>query len=98
MVREVPDDCPEKEIKDRQRQEVKKAREQILAILQNLDASDEELLDNTAKKYKADKTEKVRPQYKKQPTVAKLGQDGTPIEVGCGWTSKRKKLGDFRIK
>jgi hypothetical protein len=74
---------------------VKKAREQILAIVQNLDVSAEELLDNTAKKYKTDKTEKVRPQYKNQPTVAKLGLDGTPAEVDCGWTSKRKKTGRF---
>lgn len=61
LAREAPDDCPEKDIKDRQQQEVKKAREQILAIAQNLGVSVEELLDNTARKSKADKTEKVLP-------------------------------------
>lgn len=54
----------EKEIKNRQANEVNKAREQILAIAQNLGLSVEDLLGNTVKKAKADKTQKGQARYK----------------------------------
>jgi DNA-binding protein H-NS len=54
----------EKEIKDRQQQEVKKAREQILAIAQDLGVSVEELLANGRAKQKGGSGKKVRAQYR----------------------------------
>jgi len=98
LAREAPDDCPEKEIKNRQQHEVKKAREQILAKVQNLDVSAKELLDNTAKKYEADKTEKVRPQYKTSRQLPNLVRTGRQPRWIVDGLANGKKLGDFRIK
>jgi DNA-binding protein H-NS len=53
----------EKEIKDRQQRDVKKAREQILAIAQEAGLSVEELLANTTNKAKNNTGLKVKPQY-----------------------------------
>jgi DNA-binding protein H-NS len=53
----------EKEIKNRQHQGVKKAREQILAIAQNVGVSVEDLLSSTAAKSKGGGGAKVAPRY-----------------------------------
>lgn len=54
----------EKEIKNRQKQGLKKAREQVLAIAQDLGVSVDELLLSPGTKAKGIKTEKVAPRYK----------------------------------
>jgi DNA-binding protein H-NS len=88
----------EKEIKDRQQQEVKKAREQILAIAQNVGVSVDELLANAVKKSKADGTEKAQPQYKNPADSSQTwsGRGRQPKWIVDGLTNG-KKLDDFRI-
>ncbi|QNA89408.1 H-NS histone family protein [Massilia sp. Dwa41.01b] len=54
----------EKEIKERQRQEVKEARERILAIAQDLGVSVEELLAGSVGKAKGGSGKKVAAQYR----------------------------------
>lgn len=54
----------EKEIKGRQQEELKKAREQILAIAQDLGVSVEDLVGGASGKSKGGTGTKVRPQYK----------------------------------
>ena len=88
----------EKEIKDRQQQEVKKAREQILAIAQNLGVPVEELVANTAKRPKDVKGGKVRPQYQNPADDSQTwtGRGRQPRWIADGLASG-KKLEDFRI-
>lgn len=69
----------EKEIKNRQQQEVKKAREQILSIAQNLGVSVEELLANNGTKSKGGSGKKVQPQYQ------------NPADSSQSWTGRGRK-------
>jgi DNA-binding protein H-NS len=88
----------EKEIKDRQQQEVKKAREQILSIAQGLGLSVEALVGNPAKKPKNDKPEKV-PQYQNPANNAQTwtGRGRQPKWIVDGLAGG-KTLNDFRIQ
>lgn len=64
----------EKEIKNRQQQDVKKAREQILEIAQNMGISVEELLaKGTGKSKKAGGGAKVNPNTTTRPTIPRPG-------------------------
>jgi DNA-binding protein H-NS len=85
----------EKEIRDRQQQEVKKAREQILAIAQDLGVSFEDLFANTAKKTKA---ERAQAQYKNPADSAQTwsGRGRQPKWIVDGLANGRK-LDEFRI-
>lgn len=90
----------EKEIKNRQQQDVKKAREQILEIAQNMGISVEELLAKGSSKSgkKAGTGAKVNPQYHNPA-------DNTQTWTGRGrqpkWVvealGKGKSLDDLRI-
>lgn len=88
----------EKEIKDRQQQEMKKAREQILAIAQNLGVPVEELLADTTRKSKTDRPEKVQPQYKNPADSSQTwsGRGRQPKWIVDG-LANGKKLDEFRI-
>jgi DNA-binding protein H-NS len=89
----------EKELKDRQQQEVKKAREEILSIAQGLGISVEELVANPARKPKNDKTQKVRPQYQNPANIAQTwtGRGRQPKWIVDGLAGG-KTLNDFRIQ
>jgi DNA-binding protein H-NS len=69
----------EKEIKIRQQQDVKKAREQILAIAQEVGVSVEDLVQKTKSKTKDGEVVKVRPQYK------------NPADNEQTWTGRGRK-------
>lgn len=88
----------ENEIKDRQKQEVKNAREQILSIAQSLGLSVEELVRNAEKKSKS-KAAEVRAQYH-NPTDEHQTWSGRGRQPK--WIVKAlaegKKLDDFRIQ
>jgi DNA-binding protein H-NS len=88
----------EKEVKDRQQQEVKKAREQILAIAQDLGVSVEDLLANTAAKSKSGSGAKVRAQYQNPDDNSQTwtGRGRQPKWVVSALASG-KTLDDFRI-
>jgi DNA-binding protein H-NS len=88
----------EKEIKDRQQQEVKKARDQIFTIAQGLGVSVEELLADTAKKSKSEKEEKAQPQYQNPADNSQTwsGRGRQPKWIVDGLAGG-KTLGDFRI-
>lgn len=89
----------ERTIKDRQQQEVRKAREKIIAIAQDVGISVEELLANTAKKTQTEKGVKVQPQYQnpadKSQTWSARGRQPKWIAQGL---ASGKKLDDFRIQ
>jgi DNA-binding protein H-NS len=89
----------EKEIKDRQQQEVKKAREEILSIAQGLGISVEALVANPARKPKNDKTQKVRPQYQNpaNSSQTRTGRGRQPKWIADGLAGG-KTLNDFRIQ
>jgi DNA-binding protein H-NS len=93
----------EKEIKGRQQDEVKKAREQILSIAQTLGVSVEDLLADSKKKAKGGasetKGEKVRPQYRnpndsEQTWTGRGRQPKWVVEA----LAQGKKMEDFRIQ
>lgn len=88
----------EQEIKERQQQEVKKAREQILAIAQGLGVSIEELLENTAKRAKNEKAGRVQPRYQNPAdnSLTWTGRGRQPKWIVEG-LSDGKTLDDFRI-
>jgi DNA-binding protein H-NS len=88
----------EKEIKDRQQQEVQKAREQILAIAQEAGVSVEELLASTAKRAKKEKGQKVQPQYQNPADNSQTwtGRGRQPKWIAEGLAGG-KTLDDFRI-
>ncbi|WP_020653393.1 H-NS histone family protein [Massilia niastensis] len=69
----------EKEIKIRQQQDVKKAREQILAIAQEVGVSVEDLVLKSKAKAKEGEVVKVRPQYK------------NPADDAQTWTGRGRK-------
>jgi DNA-binding protein H-NS len=92
----------EKEIKGRQQDEVKKAREQILSIAQTLGVSVEDLLADSKKKAKAgtsETKEKVRPQYRNpnDPEQTWTGRGRQPKWV-VEALAQGKKMEDFRIQ
>ena len=88
----------DKEIKDRQQQEVKKAREQILAIAQDLGVSVEELLANGGAKPKGNNGKKVQPQYRNPADDSQTwtGRGHQPKWIIDGLAGG-KTLEDFRI-
>jgi DNA-binding protein H-NS len=69
----------ERAIKERQQQEVRKAREQILAIAKETGVSVEELLGTTEKKTKKGSGEKVQPKYQ------------NPKDVSQTWTGRGRQ-------
>lgn len=89
----------EKAIKDRQQEEVQKAREQILTIAKDTGISVEALIATTAKKVKKEKGQKAQPQYQNP-------EDGSLTWTGRGrkplWIAEAlangKSLNDLRIK
>lgn len=87
----------EKEIKNRQQQEVTKAREQILAIAQGLGVSVEELLVNNGRKSKGT-GKKVEAQYRNPADNAQMwtGRGRQPRWIADGLAGG-KTLDDFRI-
>ena len=87
----------EKEIKNRQQQEVTKAREQILAIAQGLGVSVEELLANNGGKSKGT-GKKVEAQYRNPADNAQTwtGRGRQPKWIAEGLAGG-KSLDDFRI-
>jgi DNA-binding protein H-NS len=88
----------EKEIKDRQQQEVKKAREQILAIAQDLGVSVEELLANARAKQKGGNGKKVQAQYRDPADNSQTwsGRGRQPKWIVDGLAGG-KTLDEFRI-
>lgn len=88
----------EKEIKDRQQQEVKKAREQILAIAQDLGMSVEDLLANTGARPKGSSGKKVQPQYQNPADNSQTwtGRGRQPKWIADG-LANGKTLDEFRI-
>ena len=88
----------EKQLKDRQQQEVKKAREQIIAIAQDLGVSVEDLLANTGAKSKAGGGKKVQPQYQNPADSAQTwtGRGRKPKWMADGLASG-KTLEEFKI-
>jgi len=87
-----------KEITERQQAEVKKAREQIYSIAQDLGVSVEELLRNSGKKEKTSKGAKVAAQYKNPADSAQTwsGRGRQPRWLADSLKTG-KKLDDFRI-
>lgn len=69
----------EKELKNRQHQDVQKAREQILAIAQEAGMAVEELLATTAKSGKKENAAKVKPRYQ------------NPADISQTWTGRGRK-------
>ena len=88
----------EKEIKGRAQQDVKKAREQILAIAQEAGISVAKLLANTTKKAKNNSGQKVMPKYQNPADGAQTwtGRGRQPKWIVEGLASG-KALDDFRI-
>jgi DNA-binding protein H-NS len=88
----------EKEIKGRQQQEVKKAREQILAIAQDLGISVKQLLANAGAKQKGGSATKVQPQYQNPTDNSQKwsGRGRQPKWIVEGLASG-KTLDEFRI-
>jgi DNA-binding protein H-NS len=88
----------EKEIKNRQQQNVQKAREQILAIAQEVGLPLEELLANNAKKTKNGSSKKVKPQFQNPADTSQTwtGRGRQPRWLAEGMANG-KTLDDFRI-
>lgn len=88
----------DKEIKNRQQQDVKKAREQILEIAQNMGISVDELLAKGSGKSKKSTGAKVNPQYHNPSDNSQTwtGRGRQPKWVAEA-LSKGKTLDDLRI-
>lgn len=89
----------EREIKSREQEEVKKAREQILSIAQSVGLPVEQLIANVGKKSNAAKTAAVRAQYRnpadsEQTWTGRGRQPKWVVEA----LAKGKKLDEFRIQ
>lgn len=65
-----------KEIKGREQQDVKKAREQILTIAQEAGISVAELLASTTSRATSNTKQEVKPKYQIQSPTRRLGQVG----------------------
>lgn len=87
----------EKEIKGREQQDVKKAREQILAIAQEAGISVADLLATTKRKA-TNNGQKVKPKYQNPADGSQTwtGRGRKPRWIAEG-LSKGKALGDFGI-
>jgi DNA-binding protein H-NS len=88
----------EREIKNRQQDEVKKAREQILSIAQSVGLPIEQLVANATRKSKAEKGSTVRAQYRnpadsEQTWTGRGRQPRWVVEA----LAKGKTLDEFRI-
>lgn len=88
----------EKEIKNRQHQDLQKAREQILAIAQEAGVSVEELLAAANKKPNGSKGQKVQARYQnpKDNSQTWTGRGRQPKWIAEGLASG-KSMDDFRI-
>lgn len=88
----------EKEIKDRQQQEVNKAREQIRAIAQDLGVSVNELLANAGAKQKGGNGKKVQAKYRNPADNSQTwsGRGRQPKWIAEGLAGG-KTLDEFRI-
>lgn len=89
----------EMEIKNRQQEEVKKARDQILSIAQNLGIPVEQLVADASKKAKRDKSGTVRAQYRnpansEQTWTGRGRQPKWVVEA----LAQGKKIDEFRIQ
>jgi DNA-binding protein H-NS len=89
----------EKAIKDRQQQDVQKAREQILAIARDAGVSVESLLAPNIKKSNQGNGKKVNPQYQNPQDASQTwtGRGRQPKWISEGLASG-KALDHFRIK
>jgi len=89
----------EREIKNREQDEVKKAREKIISIAQSVGLPVEQLLANAGKKSKSGTTKTVAAQYR---NPADSGQTWTGRGRQPKWVvealAKGKKLDEFRIQ
>ncbi len=87
-----------KEIKGREQQDLKKAREKILAIAQEAGISVTELLANTTSKAKTNTKQKVKPKYKNPADNSQTwtGRGRQPRWIAEG-LANGKALDDFRI-
>lgn len=87
-----------KEIKGRERQHLKKARERILAIAQEAGISVVELLANTTSKGKYNSKQKVKPKYQNPADSSQVwtGRGRSPRWIAEG-LANGKSLGDFQI-
>lgn len=88
----------EREIKNRQHQDLQKARDQILAIAQEAGVSVEELLAANGKKSKGGKGQKVQARYQNPSNNGQTwtGRGRQPKWIAEG-LAKGKSLDDFRI-
>jgi DNA-binding protein H-NS len=88
----------EKEIKAREQQDVRKAREQILAIAQEAGISVADLLAKTTSKAKNNNGQKVKPKYQNPANGAQTwtGRGRQPRWIAEG-AANGKALDDFRI-
>ncbi|TQK01265.1 H-NS family nucleoid-associated regulatory protein [Herbaspirillum sp. SJZ107] len=88
----------EKQIKDRQQQEVKKAREQILAIAQDVGVPVEELFSNSGAKSKGNTGKKAQPQYQNPADSSQTwtGRGRQPRWIADG-LANGKILDEYRI-
>lgn len=89
----------EREIKNREQQEVKKAREQILSIAQSIGLPVEQLIANVGKKSNAVKTTTVRARYRNPADSEQTwtGRGRQPRWVVAA-LAKGKKLDEFLIQ
>lgn len=85
----------ERAIKDRQQQEVQRAREQILAIAKEASVCVEDMLGNPGKKPKKKDGKKVEPSIKTLTTRPRLG----PVAVASesGWQKRWQTGGNRRL-
>jgi DNA-binding protein H-NS len=92
-------DDVERAIKERQEQDVQKAREQILAIAKDAGISVEELLATSGKKTNKGSGQKVQPQYQnpKDTSQTWTGRGRQPKWIAEALASG-KKLDDLRMK
>lgn len=88
----------EKEIKGREQKDLKKAREQILAIAQEAGISVAELLANTTNKAKNSNKQKVKPKFQNPADSSQTwtGRGRQPKWIAEG-LAKGKALDDFGI-
>lgn len=88
----------EKEIKAREQQDVRKAREKILAIAQEAGISVADLLAKTTSKAKNNNAQKVTPKYQNPADGSKTwtGRGRQPRWIADG-VANGKTLDDFRI-
>lgn len=88
----------EKELKHRQQQEVKKAREQILSIAEDLGVPVEQLFANMGAKQKSGSRKKVQPQYQNPADNSQTwsGRGRQPKWI-VDWLSSGRSLNELKI-